>query len=97
MNSCTVFCFLFLDDDPDRIFGWAGEDCPAGQAWADALELELTAFWLFASVDSSRRADLEIGGANARPIELCKQLRDRDTFLTDSPCRIAAFLSIMAT
>lgn len=68
MNSCTAFCFLFLDDAAERIFGWAGEDCEVGHDCTDALELASAVPWGLGAVDSIRRADLEMGGANARPI-----------------------------
>jgi hypothetical protein len=67
MNSCTTFCFLFLEDAAEKIFGWAGEDCGVGHDCTDALELALAASWPLASVDNIRNADLDIGGANARP------------------------------
>lgn len=68
MNSCTAFCFLFLDDAAERIFGWAGEDCEVAHDCTDGFELESPVAGGLGAVDSIRREDLEMGGANARPV-----------------------------
>lgn len=74
MNSSTTFCLLFLDDAAERILDSAGEDCVVGNDCTGPLGAGLDVLWLFASVDSIRKADRVMGGANARPILLHKHL-----------------------